>query len=56
MLTLLVCGMLSTVMTLFVLSLTLAVLTLGGCPLIWASKLQSKISLSTTEAEYIVPS
>jgi len=29
------------------------VLTLGRCPLIWASKLQSKISLSTTEAEYI---
>ena len=24
-----------------------------NCPIIWASKLQSKISLSTTEAEYI---
>ena len=25
----------------------------GNCPLIWASKLQSEISLSTAEAEYI---
>ena len=25
----------------------------GGCPIIWHSKLQSEISLSTTEAEYI---
>jgi len=29
------------------------VLMLGGCPLTWASRLQSEISLSTTEAEYI---
>ena len=28
-------------------------LTLGGCPLIWVSKLQTEIALSTTEAEYI---
>ena len=29
------------------------VMTLGGCPLVWASKLQTEISLSTLEAEYI---
>ena len=29
------------------------VLTLGGCPIQWSSKLQSKIALSTTEAKYI---
>ena len=29
------------------------VMTLGGCPLIWSSKLQTEISLSTLEAEYI---
>lgn len=28
-------------------------LTLGGCPLIWVSKLQTEVALSTTEAEYI---
>jgi hypothetical protein len=28
-------------------------LTLGDCPLLWVSKLQTEISLSTTEAEYI---
>jgi hypothetical protein len=28
-------------------------LTLGGCPLIWVSKLQTEIALSTIEAEYI---
>jgi hypothetical protein len=28
-------------------------ITLGSCPLIWASKLQTEIALSTTEAEYI---
>ena len=25
----------------------------NNCPILWASKLQSEISLSTTEAEYI---
>jgi hypothetical protein len=29
------------------------VLTLGNCPLIWVSKLQTEVALSTTEAEYI---
>lgn len=29
------------------------VIMIGGCPLLWASKLQSIIALSTTEAEYI---
>ena len=29
------------------------VLTFGGCPLLWASKLQTEIALSTMEAEYI---
>jgi len=29
------------------------VLTLAGCPLIWASKLQTEIALSTLESEYI---
>ncbi|MGH3053548.1 MAG: Ty1/Copia family ribonuclease HI, partial [Gaiellaceae bacterium] len=28
-------------------------LTFGGCPLLWVSKLQTEIALSTTEAEYI---
>ena len=28
-------------------------ITYAGCPLIWASKMQSLIALSTTEAEYI---
>jgi hypothetical protein len=28
-------------------------LTLGNCPLIWVSKLQTEVALSTTEAEYI---
>ena len=28
-------------------------LTLGSCPLIWVSKLQTEVALSTTEAEYI---
>jgi hypothetical protein len=28
-------------------------LTLGDCPLLWVSKLQTEIALSTTEAEYI---
>ena len=29
------------------------VITYANCPLIWASRLQSEIALSTTEAEYI---
>jgi len=29
------------------------VITLAGCPLYWASKLQTQIALSTTEAEYM---
>ena len=29
------------------------VIRLGGCPLVWVSKLQREISLSTLEAEYI---
>ena len=29
------------------------VITLGGCPVIWVSKLQTEISVSTLEAEYI---
>ena len=28
-------------------------LTFGGCPLLWVSKLQTEVALSTTEAEYI---
>jgi hypothetical protein len=28
-------------------------LTLGNCPLIWVSRLQTEVALSTTEAEYI---
>ena len=35
------------------LSRTGYVITYGGCPIHWASKLQSEIALSTTEAEYI---
>ena len=29
------------------------VITYAGCPIIWTSKLQTQIALSTTEAEYI---
>jgi histone deacetylase 1/2 len=29
------------------------ILTYSGCPILWSSKLQSEIALSTTEAEYI---
>ena len=29
------------------------VITMGGCSVHWTSKLQTKIALSTTEAEYI---
>jgi hypothetical protein len=29
------------------------VITLAGCPIIWASKMQTEIALSTMEAEYI---
>jgi hypothetical protein len=36
-----------------VLSCTGYVITFCGCPVIWASKLQSEIALSTTESEYI---
>ena len=32
------------------------ILTLGGCPLLWVSKLQTEVALSTTEAEYIAMS
>jgi len=35
------------------LSCTVYVITYGGCPAHWASKLQSEIALSTIEAEYI---
>ena len=34
-------------------SKTSYVLTLGVCPIQWSSKIQSKIALSTTEAEFI---
>ena len=36
-----------------VLSRTGFIITYCGCPIIWSSKLQSEITLSTTEAEYI---
>ena len=36
-----------------VLSRTGYMITYCGCPIHWASKLQSEIALSTTEAEYI---
>jgi hypothetical protein len=29
------------------------IITLGGCPLLWVSKLQQEISLSTMESEYV---
>jgi len=29
------------------------IITYAGCPIVWASKMQSLIALSTTEAEYI---
>ena len=29
------------------------IFTLGSCPILWASKLQTEIALSTMEAEYI---
>jgi len=37
----------------FALSHTGYVITYSGCPIHWVSKLQSKIALSTCEAEYI---
>jgi hypothetical protein len=30
------------------------IISFSGCPITWASKLQTQIALSTTEAEYIV--
>ena len=36
-----------------VLSCTGFVIMYAGCPITWGSKLQTKISLSTTESEYI---
>ena len=36
-----------------VLSRTGYVITFSGCPIVWVSKMQTEISLSTTEAEYI---
>lgn len=36
-----------------VMSCTGFVIFYGGCPLLWLSKLQSEVALSTTEAEYI---
>ena len=36
-----------------VLSRTGYVITYAGCPIIWASKMQTEIALSTTESEYI---
>ncbi|KAL7565608.1 hypothetical protein ACA910_018970 [Epithemia clementina (nom. ined.)] len=32
------------------------IITLGGCPITWSSKLQTKVALSTMEAEYIAAS
>eukprot|EP00957_Ditylum_brightwellii_P027607 2087127-Ditylum_brightwellii.AAC.1 len=37
-----------------VMSRTGCVIKYANCPIMWASKLQTKIALSTTEAEYIV--
>ena len=37
------------------LSRTGFVISYDGCPIYWASKLQTEIALSTTEAEYIAP-
>ena len=34
-------------------SRTAYMITLGGCPISWSSKLQTEIALSTTEAEFI---
>ena len=36
-----------------VLSRTSYIISYAGCPIYWASKLQTEIALSTTEAEYI---
>ncbi len=37
-------------------SRTRYVITLGNCPVVWSSKLQTEIAVSTLEAEYIVMS
>ena len=39
--------------TICVRSRTGYVLLFGGCPVLWVSKLQTEVALSTTEAEYI---
>ena len=36
-----------------VLSRTVYILTLSGCPISWVSKMQTEITLATTKAEYI---
>ena len=40
-------------MALSVKSRTGYVITLAGCPMVWASKLQQMVALSTTESEYL---
>ena len=39
-----------------VLSRTVFLIRYAGCPVIWSSKLQTEIALSTAEAEYIAMS
>lgn len=53
MLVLQVCGVMKMIKILCVCSHTVYVTSLGGCPIQWASKLQTEVALSTTEAEYI---
>ena len=38
-----------------VLSITEFVICYANCPIVWCSKLQTEIALSTAEAEYIAP-